>query len=87
MKHISPGTLDVARVGLGTMGMSSAFTGAGTDDAESIRTIQRALELGVALIDTAEIYGPFINEELLGQAIKDHRADVVLATKDVRIIE
>jgi aryl-alcohol dehydrogenase-like predicted oxidoreductase len=81
MKHISPGTLDVARVGLGTMGMSGAFTGAGTDDAESIRTIQRALELGVALIDTAEIYGPFINEELLGQAIKDHRADVVLATK------
>ena len=49
------------------MGMSSAYTGAGTDDAESIRTIHRALDLGVTLIDTAEIYGPYTNEELVGQ--------------------
>jgi aryl-alcohol dehydrogenase-like predicted oxidoreductase len=81
MKHIQLGTLDVGRIGLGAMGMSSAYTGAGTDDAESIRTIHRALDLGVTLIDTAEIYGPFFNEELVGKAIKDRRDDVVLATK------
>ncbi len=81
MKHINLGTLDVGRIGLGGMGMSSAYTGAGTDDAESIRTIHRALDLGVTLIDTAEIYGPFTNEELVGRAFKDRRDDVVLATK------
>ena len=68
MKHINLGDLDVARIGLGAMGMSAAYTGAGTDDAESIRTIHRALDLGVTLIDTAEIYGPYINEELVGRA-------------------
>lgn len=81
MKHINLGTLAVARIGLGTMGMSTAYTGAGSDDAESIRTIHRALELGVTLIDTAEIYGPFVNEDLVGQAIKDRRGNIVLATK------
>ncbi len=81
MKHIHLGSLEVGRIGLGAMGMSSAYTGAGTDDAESIRTIHRALDLGVTLIDTAEIYGPFVNEELVGKAIKDRRDDVVLATK------
>jgi aryl-alcohol dehydrogenase-like predicted oxidoreductase len=81
MKHIDLGTLDVGRIGLGGMGMSTAYTGAGDDDAESIRTIHRALDLGVTLIDTAEIYGPFVNEELVGQAIKDRRDEVVVATK------
>lgn len=81
MKHIKLGALDVSRLGLGAMGMSTAFTGAGTDDAESVRTIHRALDLGVTLIDTAEIYGPFTNEELVGEAIKDRRDQVVLATK------
>jgi aryl-alcohol dehydrogenase-like predicted oxidoreductase len=81
VKHIKLGSLEVARIGLGAMGMSTAFTGAGTDDAESIRTIHRALDLGVTLIDTAEIYGPFTNEELVGQALKDRRDQVVLATK------
>ncbi|MET0316889.1 MAG: aldo/keto reductase [Rhodococcus fascians] len=81
MKHITLGNLDVARIGLGAMGMSSAYTGAGTDDAESIRTIQRALDLGVTLVDTAEIYGPYVNEELVGRAIKGRRDEVVLATK------
>ena len=81
MKHINLGALDVGRIGLGGMGMSAAYTGAGTDDAESIRTIHRALDLGVTLIDTAEIYGPFTNEELVGRAVKDRRDDVVLATK------
>ena len=81
MKHITLGDLEVARIGLGTMGMSTAYTGAGSDDAESIRTIHRALELGVTLIDTAEVYGPFINEELVGGAIIGRREQVVLATK------
>jgi aryl-alcohol dehydrogenase-like predicted oxidoreductase len=81
MKHIRLGSLDVGRIGLGAMGMSTAYTGAGEDDAESIRTIHRALDLGVTLIDTAEIYGPFTNEELVGAAIKDRRDEVVLATK------
>jgi aryl-alcohol dehydrogenase-like predicted oxidoreductase len=81
MRHISLGSLDVGRIGLGGMGMSAAYTGAGTDDAESIRTIHRALDLGVTLIDTAEIYGPFTNEELVGRAVEDRRDDVVLATK------
>src|SRR5580700_4851767 len=75
------GTLEVSRIGLGTMGMSIAYTGAGLDDAESIRTIHRALDLGVTLIDTAEIYGPYVNEELVGQAISGRRDQVVLATK------
>jgi len=81
MKHITLGDLDVARIGLGAMGMSAAYTGAGTDDAESIRTIQRALDLGVTLVDTAEIYGPYVNEELVGRAVKGRRDEVVLATK------
>jgi aryl-alcohol dehydrogenase-like predicted oxidoreductase len=63
------------------MGMSTAYTGAGTDDAESVRTIHRALKLGVTLIDTAEVYGPYTNEELVGRAISGRREQVVLATK------
>jgi aryl-alcohol dehydrogenase-like predicted oxidoreductase len=85
MKHVKLGDLDVSRIGLGAMGMSAAYTGAGTDDAESIRTIHRALELGVTFFDTAESYGPFTNEELVGRAIKGHRDEVVLATKFGRI--
>jgi aryl-alcohol dehydrogenase-like predicted oxidoreductase len=81
MKHAKLGDLDVSRIGLGAMGMSHGFTGAGSDDAESIRTIHRAIDLGVTFIDTAEIYGPYTNEELVGQALKDRRDEVVLATK------
>ena len=81
MKHAKLGDLDVSRIGLGAMGMSFAYTGAGSDDAESIRTIHRALDLGVTLIDTAEVYGPYINEELVGRALKGRRDQVVLATK------
>ncbi len=67
------------RIGLGAWGMSGSY---GTsDEAESIRTIHRALELGVTLLDTAEVYGPFHNEELVGRAIKGRRDQVVLATK------
>ena len=81
MKNAQLGSLEVSRIGLGAMGMSHGYTGAGSDDDESIRTIHRALDLGVNLIDTAEIYGPYINEELVGRAIKGRRDDVVLATK------
>jgi aryl-alcohol dehydrogenase-like predicted oxidoreductase len=81
MKHILLGDLEVSRIGLGAMGMSHGYTGAGTDEAESIRTIHRALELGVTLLDTAEIYGPYTNEELLGRALNGRRDQVVLATK------
>ncbi|KQQ07924.1 MULTISPECIES: aldo/keto reductase [Rathayibacter] len=77
-----PGTaLDVSRLGLGAMGMSAFYSGAGTDDAESIRTLHRAVDLGVVFIDTAEIYGPFTNEELVGRALADRRDEVVIASK------
>jgi aryl-alcohol dehydrogenase-like predicted oxidoreductase len=81
MRHVSLGGLDVSRIGLGTMGMSAFYTGARADDAESVRTIQRALDLGVTLIDTAEAYGPYLNEELVGRAVAGRRDEVVLATK------
>ncbi|ROP63432.1 aldo/keto reductase [Curtobacterium sp. ZW137] len=73
--------LDVGAIGLGTMGMSAFYTGAGTDDDESVRTIHRAIDLGVTLFDTAEAYGPYTNEELLRRALADRRDDVVIATK------
>jgi aryl-alcohol dehydrogenase-like predicted oxidoreductase len=81
MNHISLGGLDVSRIGLGTMAMSGYYLDPTSSDAESIRTIQRALELGVTHIDTAEIYGPYANEELVGRALTGRRDGVVLATK------
>ncbi|MFZ3555905.1 aldo/keto reductase [Streptomyces sp. BH055] len=81
MQSTSLGRLDVPRIGLGVMGMSAYYTGAGRDGAESIRTIRRAVDLGVTHLDTAEVYGPYVNEELLGRAIKGRRDEVVLATK------
>lgn len=81
MKHIALGTLDVSRIGLGCMGMSAFYAGAGSDDAESIRTIHRAVDLGITFFDTAEIYGPYTNEELLGRALRERRDEVVIATK------
>ena len=71
--------LEVSEQGLGCMGMSE-FYGVG-DDTESIATIHEALDSGVDFLDTADMYGPFKNEELVGRAIKDRRAEVVLATK------
>jgi len=71
--------LTVARQGLGCMGMSEFY--GPRDDAESVATIHRALELGVTLIDTSDIYGPHTNEQLVGRAIGDRREQVVLATK------
>jgi aryl-alcohol dehydrogenase-like predicted oxidoreductase len=81
MKHISIGGLEVSRIGLGAMSMSGYYNIGAGSDAESIRAIHRALDLGVNHIDTAEIYGPFLNEELVGKAIKGRRDQVVLATK------
>jgi aryl-alcohol dehydrogenase-like predicted oxidoreductase len=81
VQHVSLGGLDVSRLGLGTMGMSAFYTGANLDDAESIRTIRRAMELGITLIDTAEAYGPYLNEELVAKAIAGRRDQVVIATK------
>jgi aryl-alcohol dehydrogenase-like predicted oxidoreductase len=71
--------LHVSAEGLGCMGMSEFY--GETDEVESILTIHRALELGVTLLDTADIYGPFTNERLVGRAIRGRRSDVVLATK------
>ena len=82
MKNARLGGLDVSRLGLGAMTMAGTYTSEGDlDDGESIRTIHRALDLGVTHIDTAEIYGPFHSEEVVGRAVAGRRDDVVIATK------
>jgi aryl-alcohol dehydrogenase-like predicted oxidoreductase len=78
-RTLGPGGPEVSAIGLGCMGMS-AFYGA-TDEAEALRTIERALDLGCSFLDTSDMYGPHTNEELVGRAIADRRDEVFLATK------
>jgi len=82
MKRRNLGSLEVSALGLGCMGMSAFYGSA--DEGEAIATIQRALELGIDFIDTAQLYGPLSNEELVGRAIKGHRDEYVIATKFAR---
>src|SRR5436189_2049911 len=79
MKHRKLDSLEVTAIGLGCMGMSEFY--GSHDDAQSIATIHRALDLGVNFLDTADMYGPFTSEELVGRAIRGRRDQVVLATK------
>lgn len=77
----------VGRIGLGCMGMSWAYDEAGRDEAESVKTIRQALDLGVTLIDTADAYGPFTNEYLVGRALAGRRDEAVLATKAGLVVD
>lgn len=82
MKNAHLGDLTVSRIGLGAMTMAGTYTAEGTlDENESIDTIHRALDLGVTHIDTAEVYGPFLSEEIVGRAIRGRRDQVQIATK------
>jgi len=85
MKHRTLAGLEVSAIGLGCMGMSAFYGSADQDEAKA--TIRRALELGIVFLDTAQVYGPMTNEQLVGRAIRGHRDEYVIATKFARRIE
>src|SRR5437879_13896495 len=78
-RTLGPGGPEVAEIGLGCMGMS-AFYGT-PDEGEARATLARALDLGCCFLDTADMYGPYTNEQLVGSAVEQRRAEVILATK------
>ncbi|MFT4280672.1 aldo/keto reductase [Microbacterium sp.] len=79
--HLGAAGPRIGRLGLGLMGISAFYAGAREDDEGGVRTIHRALDLGVNFLDTAEIYGPYVNEELLGRALAGRRSEAIVATK------
>src|SRR3979490_429659 len=85
MKTRKLGELEVSELGLGCMGMSAFYGSA--DEGEAIATIRRALELGVDFLETAQLYGPMTNEELVGRAIEGHRDEYLIATKFARNLD
>ena len=79
-RRLGKSDLEVSAIGLGCMGMSTSY-GAPRDKQEMINLIREAVDLGITFFDTAEVYGPFVNEELVGEALKPVRNKVVIATK------
>ena len=86
-RRLGASGLEAGAVGLGCMGMTWAYNAHERDDTRSVRVIQRALDLGMDLIDTADMYGPFTNEEVVGRALADRRDRAVLATKVGLVVE
>ncbi|MEV6006029.1 aldo/keto reductase [Streptomyces sp. NPDC051976] len=87
MRTRNVNTLEVGAIGLGCMGMSFAYSRSRRNEEESVRVIHRAMDVGATLIDTADVYGPHTNEELVGRAIRGRRDDLVLASKCGLIVD
>ncbi len=86
-RRLGSSGIEAGAIGLGCMGMSWAYGAAERDDERSIGVIRRAIELGVTLIDTADMYGPFTNEELVGRALEGRRDEAVVATKGGLVVD